>query len=77
MTAVRWLVTLLVAALLWAALGFLATAPLGWAFGWSGHPSLPAAPTWVYVTTYLVVLPAISVGIAFGVISWLFKGRRR
>jgi hypothetical protein len=58
-TPIRVLATLLVAVPAWVVLGFLATAPLGAVYGWSGHPSIPGAPTWVYVGVYLVVLPLV------------------
>jgi hypothetical protein len=51
--------TLVLAVVCWAILGFLATAPLGALYGWSGHPSIPAAPVAVYVGIYLIVLPAL------------------
>lgn len=59
---VRVFVTLLLAAGAWAVLGFLATAPLGAIYGWSGHPSIPAAPMWVYYAVYLAVLPVLCLG---------------
>ena len=76
MRTLLWIGALLFAAALWVALGFLATAPLGWAFGWTGHPSIPAAPTWVYVVTYLVVLPAVCLGASFALTSRLIRRRR-
>ena len=67
---VRCLATLLLAAPAWAVLGYLATAPLGRAYGWSGHPSIPAAPAWVYAALYLGVLPLASIAAA-----WWITGR--
>jgi hypothetical protein len=70
---VRHLLTLaaavVLAAPLWAVLGYLATAPLGMLFGWSGHPPLPGAPTWVYVAVYAGVLPVVSLGAAWGAVQ--------
>lgn len=60
---------LLLAAATWAVVGYLLSAPLGRLYGWSGHPPVPAAPTSVYVALYLVVLPAMSLGLA-----WLAVG---
>jgi hypothetical protein len=54
----------------WLVLGYLATAPLGAIYGWSGHPAIPAAPTSVYVGVYLVVLPLVCV-----VAAWILIGR--
>jgi len=53
----RVLATLLIAAVGWAVIGYLATVPLGALYGWSGHPAIPAAPLGVYIGLYLVVLP--------------------
>jgi hypothetical protein len=65
----RAIATLLLGAAAWIALGFLATAPLGVIFGWSGHPAVPDAPAAVYVGLYLVVLPILCLGGA-----WRFIG---
>ena len=65
--------TLLLATLAWAVLGFLATAPLGLAFGWSGHPSIPNAPLAVYVGLYLVVLPLACIAGAWKAVGWLIS----
>jgi hypothetical protein len=75
---VRVLVTLLLAAGAWVVLGFLATAPLGAIYGWSGHPSIPAAPIWVYYTLYLAVLPVVCVGGAWMLVGAVARllGRR-
>ena len=51
--------TLVLAVVGWAVLGYLATAPLGALYGWSGHPSIPGAPTAVYIGLYLIALPAL------------------
>jgi hypothetical protein len=51
--------TVVVGFVCWVAVGYLVTAPLGAIYGWSGHPSIPAAPTEVYVGLYLVVLPVV------------------
>jgi hypothetical protein len=50
---------LALAVICWAILGYLATAPLGALYGWSGHPAVPAAPVAVYVMVYLIVLPVV------------------
>ena len=71
--------TLVIALVVWTILGFLATAPLGTIYGWSGHPSIPAAPMAVYVGLYLVILPAICLFGAWTVIRWIearIRGRR-
>lgn len=73
--ALRTLATLLLAAIAWVLLGYLATAPLGALFGWSGHPSMPAAPITVYVVLYLFVLPLSSLGIAWWIV-WRLAQRR-
>ena len=66
---VRVIVTLLLGVVAWAVLGFLATAPLGAIYGWSGHPSVPAAPMAVYVGLYLVVLPIVCLAGAWWVVG--------
>jgi len=68
--ALRVAGTLVVATIAWAALGYLATVPLGAVFGWSGHPAIPAAPVAVYIVLYLVVLPALCL-----VGAWRLTGR--
>lgn len=76
---VRVLVTLLLGAGAWVVLGFLATAPLGAIYGWSGHPSIPAAPMAVYYGLYLVVLPIVCLAGAWwlaGAIARLAARRR-
>jgi hypothetical protein len=55
--ALRGTFAFLIAVILWVVVGFLATAPLGAIYGWSGHPAIPAAPMAVYVIVYLLVLP--------------------
>lgn len=65
----RALGALVMASVAWVVMGFLATAPLGRIFGWSGHPSIPNAPVAVYVGLYLVVLPVICL-----VAAWKFSG---
>jgi hypothetical protein len=72
--------TLVVALAAWGLLGYLATAPLGAIYGWSGHPSIPAAPMAVYVGLYLIVLPAICLFGAWTIMRWIearIRGRRR
>jgi hypothetical protein len=76
----RILGALAMASIAWVVLGFLATAPLGRIFGWSGHPSIPAAPAWVYLGLYLVVLPVICLAGAWKVAGWVvvrFRNMRR
>jgi protein-S-isoprenylcysteine O-methyltransferase Ste14 len=68
--------TLVLAAAGWAVLAYLATAPLGAIYGWSGHPPLPNAPTAVYVVLYLVVLPAICLVLAWRMIRWMDAASR-
>jgi hypothetical protein len=67
--ALRGLATLLLAAPAWAVLGFLATAPLGAMYGWSGHPAIPSAPMAVYVGLYLVVLPILCLSAAWWLVA--------
>ncbi len=70
---------LLLAGVAWAVAGYLATAPLGAIYGWSGHPSVPAAPAAVYVGLYLVALPLVCLGGAWYVTGWVaraLRGRR-
>jgi hypothetical protein len=69
----RILATLLVAAPLWAVLGYLATAPLGAIYGWGGHPSIPSAPASVYVGLYLVVLPIVCLCLAWWVVGLIAR----
>jgi hypothetical protein len=71
--------TLLVAAPVWALLAYLSTGPLGALYGWSGHPSLPNAPTWVYVALYLAVLPIVSLAGAGAIVRAVARqvSRRR
>lgn len=73
----RAIATLLVASAGWAVLGYLATAPLGALYGWSGHPAIPGAPLTVYVGLYLVVLPAICLFLAWRTIRWMEAHIRR
>jgi hypothetical protein len=67
----RLIGTLVVAVAGWALLGYLASAPLGAIYGWTGHPSMPAAPTAVYVGLYLVVLPAVCLFVAWRFVRWI------
>jgi hypothetical protein len=72
--------TLLVAAPVWAVLGYFASGPLGAFYGWSGHPAVPAAPKWMYVTLYLAVLPVLSLALAWTILrlgTRLAAARRR
>ena len=62
------LATLLVAAALWALLAYFSSRPLGAFYGWSGHPPVPAAPQWVYVTLFLVVLPVLSLALGWALV---------
>jgi hypothetical protein len=64
------LVALLVAAVTWAVLGYLATAPLGAIYGWSGHPAIPAASWSIYVAVYFITLPLICL-----IGAWFVAGR--
>lgn len=54
----------------WMVLGYLATAPLGAIFGWSGHPAIPAAPVAVYVVVYLIALPVVCLIGAWKLAIW-------
>jgi hypothetical protein len=67
----RGAATLLLAALAWVVLGYLATAPLGAIYGWSGHPSAPAAPIAVYVGLYLIALPLACLAGAWKATGWI------
>ena len=70
--------TLVLGAVLWTAAAYLLTAPLGAIYGWSGHPPLPGAPTWVWVLLYLVLLPMSSLTVAWCVVRALLRaGARR
>jgi hypothetical protein len=76
---VRVLVTLVLATVAWAVIGFFATAPLGAIYGWGGHPAAPSAPMSVYIGLYLVVLPIVCLAgtwFAVGAIARLFARRR-
>jgi hypothetical protein len=76
---VRVIATFVLGGGAWIVLGFLATAPLGAIYGWSGHPSIPAAPTEVYVGFYLVVLPIVCLAGAWKLVGATarFLARRR
>lgn len=77
--ALRLLGTLVMAVLSWAALGYLASAPLGAIYGWSGHPAVPAAPSWVYIMVYAVALPLLCLAGAWKMARLLedrWKGSR-
>ena len=66
------LAVLLVAAVTWAALGYLALGAMYHFSGGSGHPPLPSAPNSVYVAVFVVALPLV--GIATGLAA-LAAGR--
>lgn len=68
--ALRLLGTLVLAVLGWAVLGYLASAPLGAIYGWSGHPAIPAAPSWVYILVYAVVLPLLCLAGGWKMTRW-------
>lgn len=68
--ALRAVATLVVALVGWVSLGYLATAPLGAIFGWSGHPAIPDAPVAVYIGLYLVVLPVVCLFGAWSIVRW-------
>jgi hypothetical protein len=68
---IRALCALVIASVAWITLGYLATAPLGLIFGWSGHPSIPNAPAAVYVGLYLVLLPVLCLVGAWKLLGWL------
>ena len=77
--ALRAIATVVVGALCWVVLGYLATAPLGAIYGWSGHPAIPAAPEQVYIGLYLVVLPVVCLLAGWRVvvlIEAMFRRRR-
>ena len=57
----------------WAILGYLATAPLGALYGWSGHPSIPNAPVSVYIGLYVIVLPVLCLFAAWKLVSVIFR----
>lgn len=69
----RVLATLVLAISAWAVLGYLASAPLGSIYGWSGHPPIPGAPTYVYVGLYLVVLPIVCIAGAWMIVNWIYN----
>jgi len=72
---VRGVASLVVAIVSWVFLGYLATAPLGAIYGWSGHLAIPDAPLAVYVGLYLVVLPVLCLSGVWKAASWI--GARR
>jgi hypothetical protein len=73
---IRIVGVLVVASAGWVALGFLATAPLGAIYGWSGHPAIPSAPTSVYIAVYLIALPALCLFAGWKLTGWI-DGRIR
>jgi hypothetical protein len=68
----RVLAALALGTALWAVLGLLATVPLGWWFGWSGHPAIPSAPLAVYVGIYGIALPVLCVWSAWRLVSLVY-----
>jgi hypothetical protein len=70
---IRLLLSVILGVVAWALLGYLATAPLGAIYGWSGHPAIPAAPWSVYVAVYLILLPLVCLAGAWYVVSWLLE----
>ena len=69
--------TLVLAAPAWAVLGYFASAPLVWIYGWSsGHPPIPNAPNSVYIGLYLVVLPVFCLLGAWKVVGWIAERMR-
>ena len=68
--ALRVLATLLVGAISYVLLGYLAVAPLGAIYGWGGHPAMPSAPMPVYYTLYLGVLPVLCLAGAWKFTRW-------
>jgi hypothetical protein len=75
--ALRGTFAFLIAVILWVVVGFLATAPLGAIYGWSGHPAIPAAPMAVYVIVYLLVLPVACGAAAWKTARWVESVLRR
>jgi hypothetical protein len=69
--------TLVLAAVVWVVSGYVLTLPLGLAYGWSGHPSIPAAPDFVYILLYLVILPAASIDLSWRVLRRFARRRGR
>ena len=67
----RGTLVFVIAVVLWVVAGFLVTAPLGAIYGWSGHPSIPAAPMSVYVIVYLFVLPVACIAAAWKTALWV------
>ena len=67
---IRALATVVLAAIGWAVVGYVATAPLGAIYGWGGHPAMPSAPWSVYVALYFVTLPAVCL-----IGGWFLAGR--
>ena len=64
------------ALVLWVLSGYFVTMPLGLIYGWSGHPSIPAAPGIVYVIVYLIVLPVAAGAIAWRLLRRLARDNR-
>ena len=69
--------TIVLAAILWLLSGYFLTLPLGLVYGWSGHPAIPAAPGFVYILLYLLVLPAASIAASWRVLRRFARPRGR
>lgn len=73
----RAVATLILSFVAWVFLGYFATMPLGAVYGWSGHPSMPAAPMAVYVGLYLVALPVVCLVGGWRVTGALIRAHER
>lgn len=77
--ALRLLATLILAAIGWVLLGYVAIGLLGMIYGWSGHPAMPPAPWALYIALYGVALPLVCLTLAWrltrGIQTRLQRGR--
>ena len=71
------LLGLIVAAAMYIALAWLGLITLSLFFEGRGHPPLPSAPNWLYVTIFFVAGPllALIAGVTAG--RWVFRSIRR
>lgn len=76
-TLIQLVIALILAAVAWALLGYLLTAPLGAIYGWGGHPAMPAAAWNVYVILYFVLLPVVCLALGWYVGGWVIRAAAR